>query len=94
MLPSTRLDDAIAVAERIRRSFETVEVETAQGPASTTVSIGIAATSFALDIDVLFAAADAAMYEAKGRGRNRVVVAEPSSLLHAEPEPIPLRRRA
>jgi diguanylate cyclase (GGDEF)-like protein len=94
VLPSTTLDDAIVVAERIRHTFEGVEIETENGPASTTVSIGIAATSFAIDIEMLLAAADAAVYEAKARGRNRVVVAEPSTLMRGEPDAIPLRRRA
>lgn len=31
-------------------------------------------------MDVLLAAADAAVYEAKARGRNRIVVAEPATL--------------
>ncbi|MEO7221928.1 MAG: GGDEF domain-containing protein, partial [Devosia sp.] len=68
VLPSTTLDEAVAVAERVRRAFEGVVVETAGGSTGTTVSIGIAATAFAIDTEVLLAAADAAMYEAKSRG--------------------------
>ena len=84
LLPDTNVEEAIAVAERIRRLFEASQVETAGGATSTTVSIGIAVSSLAIDMDVMFAAADAAVYEAKARGRNRVVVADPSILLEGQ----------
>ncbi len=95
VLPETGQAEAIAVAERIRRAFETGSVRTASGTASATVSIGIATTPYAIAVEVLLAAADAAVYEAKSRGRNRVVVAEPSTLMHGlRAEPAPARLRA
>jgi diguanylate cyclase (GGDEF)-like protein len=83
-LPETTATEAVAVAERIRHAFELTILETAHGAAHTTVSIGIAATQHSVDVEVLLAAADAAVYEAKARGRNRVVLAEPASLLRAQ----------
>jgi diguanylate cyclase (GGDEF)-like protein/PAS domain S-box-containing protein len=66
------LDDATAVAEKLR--------ESAQSPISyqgidlqVTLSIGVALAEPGEDIDALMARADEAMYEAKKSGRNQVV---------------------
>ncbi len=82
------------VVAGIRRLFEASTVETVSGPTSTTVSIGIAVASHAVDMNVMLAAADAAVYEAKARGRNRVIVAEPSTLLRGASTEQFIRRRA
>jgi diguanylate cyclase (GGDEF)-like protein len=99
VLPDTDLPGAIEVAERIRRDFASGAVETADGErVLATVSIGIAAADFAgFDYEVLLAAADAALYEAKARGRNRVIVGAASSLERPGPGDAgtePVRRRA
>lgn len=86
ILPDTALPEALAIAERIRRTFAGNLVRVGDQHAATTVSIGVATTAHAgFDLEILLAAADAAVYEAKARGRNRVVVAEPTALRHAAP---------
>lgn len=68
LLPETSLEDAVQVAQRIRA----ICAEPAHGPGCT-VSIGVASTQDGRDtLDALLARADAAMYQAKDNGRNRV----------------------
>jgi diguanylate cyclase (GGDEF)-like protein len=68
---------AIALAERIRQAVEELVVVPGHGrrPVGTTVSAGVAEfPADARTADELFAAADAALYQAKRRGRNQVAV--------------------
>jgi diguanylate cyclase (GGDEF)-like protein/PAS domain S-box-containing protein len=66
------LDDAVAVAEKLRR--RTAEpIHTAAGPITVTLSIGVTLSQPSESIDALLARADAAMYQAKNGGRNQVV---------------------
>ena len=63
------------LAERLRRAVEDVTVEVRGEPACTTLSVGIAAyPAAAADEAELIESADAALYESKRRGRNRVTI--------------------
>lgn len=75
LLPDTGLAEAKKVAERIRREIEKQRVKNLP---SYTVSLGVSVAQGgagqAADIEALLAEADAALYRAKQRGRNRVEV--------------------
>jgi diguanylate cyclase (GGDEF)-like protein len=74
LLPESDPDGAMRVAERIRVR---VAAETfGDGKRPVTVSVGVAGFPTQGDTpESVIAAADAALYEAKRQGRNRVVVA-------------------
>jgi diguanylate cyclase (GGDEF)-like protein len=72
LLPGCDAGVAADVAERVRAAVEAAE----PGGLPVTASVGAsAATGDAIDFDELFRGADAALYEAKRGGRNRVVLA-------------------
>ena len=66
------LQDATDIAEKIRR-FAAEPIETAAGPITITLSIGVTLAGPAEAADTVLARADSAMYQAKAAGRNRVV---------------------
>lgn len=73
VLPGTSRTDAMACAERLRRSVAALSAPGgSQDPV--TVSIGLAESTPGQDAGQLLARVDAAMYEAKWAGRNRVVI--------------------
>ncbi len=74
LLPETDGVEAVRVAERLREAIAVTRVPLGDGACvQITVSIGVAAlTSPDDNVDVLLSCADAALYEAKNSGRNRV----------------------
>ena len=70
------LEEGVIAAERVREAFESSGIMVEDGPVDTTVSIGVAGGPAGTELEVLLAAADAALYQAKRNGRNRVEAAE------------------
>jgi diguanylate cyclase (GGDEF)-like protein len=75
LLPCS-LEEAVIVAERVREAFEGSGIVDDTGAVATTVSIGVAGGPAGTELEVLLAAADTALYQAKRSGRNRVEAAE------------------
>ena len=87
LLPETTPEQALEIAERIRRALSErrFEVETSSEPIRATVSIGVA--GFPADgssANELIHQADLAVYRAKLQGRNRVLAANAESTLLAK----------
>ena len=75
LLPCS-LEEGVLAAERVREAFELSGIVDETGPVDTTVSIGVAGGPAGTEHEVLLAAADTALYQAKRGGRNRVEAAE------------------
>jgi two-component system cell cycle response regulator len=77
VMPGTNAEEAVAAAERLRCAVETLDFTGADDAAiPLTVSVGVAClVSADGNTDVLLHAADAALYDAKRNGRNRVELA-------------------
>lgn len=74
LLPQTDLAGATTLAERLRESVADCPFSVGGREISITISLGVASyPEGARSGDELFAAADRALYEAKRKGRNRVV---------------------
>jgi diguanylate cyclase (GGDEF)-like protein len=78
VLPGVNGEGGLEVAERLRASVEQVRPQGIH----ITISLGLSAGSGEeVDYDTLFRAADAALYDAKRAGRNRVVAAGGTSAI-------------
>jgi diguanylate cyclase (GGDEF)-like protein len=75
VLTNASVIDARRVADRLRRQTQLMVIDPKEPDFSVTASVGIAAYQPREAIQQLLNRADGAMYTAKTRGRNRVVVA-------------------
>lgn len=75
LLPSASGDEALMLAERIRRQLEEAIIETPEASIAVTISIGVALL-YGHSIDSVQEAADKALYQAKHNGRNQVSLAQ------------------
>ena len=73
-LPETRLTDAVAIAERMRKKIATIQIATdKEEKLSFTASLGVASTLDGnVSLDELISQADQQLYRAKKQGRNCV----------------------
>jgi len=75
VLPDTGPDAAMATAERLRHAIASAPFDIGSTSLRVTASFGVVPCQQFDDLDSAIAAADAALYEAKAAGRNRVSMA-------------------
>ena len=74
VLPESTIENAIAVAERIRQSVEDAQVAAPNGQRiELSTSVGVTEYEVGEEIEVTLERVDAALFKAKGEGRNRIV---------------------
>jgi diguanylate cyclase (GGDEF)-like protein len=79
LLPGVNTETAIEVAERVRSNFAAAASDVNGQPVGATVSVGTASvTQGGYDFDALYGIADAALYRAKQKGRNRIEAGRPA----------------
>jgi diguanylate cyclase (GGDEF)-like protein len=71
--PSSSPEGILRLSERVRMAIETETIKTDAGEISVTVSLGLAVSSEAAQLDpkIMLSTADEALYRAKAEGRNR-----------------------
>jgi diguanylate cyclase (GGDEF)-like protein len=89
LLPQTRLEGAVALAEKIRGALAQHTFMLPEGGEGLRVTVSIGVAEHATTVDETFDAADRALYEAKGAGKDCVIAAP----LMDRPSPSARRRR-
>lgn len=72
ILPNCNVSEAVSIADRLRICIGAAEIKVGESSLPVRASIGVAAVTGSKEIDPLIRAADAALYQAKHSGRNRV----------------------
>lgn len=75
LLPNTHHNSAQAIAERIRKAIESLQIECKAHTLNVTASIGVALDEKAnICLEDMFLVADKLLYQAKENGRNKVAI--------------------
>jgi diguanylate cyclase (GGDEF)-like protein len=75
VLPNTRVEQAMAIAQRLRAASSSIDLSDIPGQSPVTISLGLAELhSEDAELTGLLARADRALYRAKSAGRNRIEV--------------------
>ncbi len=72
ILPGSGIEASLAIAERMRKSFQAAAEDINGVPVHATLSAGVAAFLPGTTLEMLMREADAALYLAKQNGRNRI----------------------
>lgn len=75
IMPKTTMEDASIIAEKLRTLVESIRF-TEFSELRVTISLGVGAIDGIEPFHMLFRRVDAALYQAKAQGRNRVIMAE------------------
>lgn len=85
LLPDTKIKEAAFVAQRLRKAVETADINISDDQVlgtdflNVTISVGVSEFDMSFETpEKLHQSADIALYEAKKRGRNRVVIFDES----------------
>ncbi|MGD9662760.1 MAG: GGDEF domain-containing protein, partial [Porticoccaceae bacterium] len=75
ILPGQTQATALKVAERLRRRVEEIQLAIFNQPVAVSISVGVTGVEAALSAADIISMADAGLYQAKHRGKNRVMSA-------------------
>lgn len=89
-LPTAKLEDASQFAERIRRRVEATRFPLGETQLAVTLSGGVALHRAGEQLSQLIIRADAALYEAKRAGRNRVISEQATTVAAVTQPSLPL----